>query len=86
MNGESSRRRKFPFAASTKRGSPSSGRRASSGSVPPTCSTRLESALALPLPNYFRIVVAVLWVMAFASSTQDICVDGIYITSLDEKK
>jgi PAT family beta-lactamase induction signal transducer AmpG len=43
-------------------------------------------SLALPLPNYFQIVIAVLWVMAFASSTQDICVDGIYLTSLDEKK
>lgn len=43
-------------------------------------------SLALPLPNYFQIVIAVLWVMAFASATQDICVDGIYITALDEKK
>jgi MFS transporter, PAT family, beta-lactamase induction signal transducer AmpG len=43
-------------------------------------------AACLPLPNYFQITIAVLWVMAFASATQDICVDGIYITSLDEKK
>ena len=43
-------------------------------------------AVALPMPNYFQIIIGVLWVMAFASSTQDICVDGIYITSLDEKK
>lgn len=42
-------------------------------------------ALALPLPNYFQIVIAVLWVMAFASATQDICVDGVYITSLNAK-
>ena len=41
-------------------------------------------ALALPLPNYFQITIAILWVLAFASATQDICVDGIYITSLDE--
>jgi PAT family beta-lactamase induction signal transducer AmpG len=40
-------------------------------------------ALALPLPNYFQITIAVLWVMAFASATQDICVDGIYITTLN---
>jgi PAT family beta-lactamase induction signal transducer AmpG len=40
-------------------------------------------ALALPLPNYFQVVIAILWVLAFASATQDICVDGIYITSLD---
>jgi MFS transporter, PAT family, beta-lactamase induction signal transducer AmpG len=43
-------------------------------------------ALALPLPNYFRIVIAALWVLAFASATQDICVDGVYITSLDKSK
>jgi len=43
-------------------------------------------SLALPLPNYFQIVIAVLWVLAFASATQDICVDGVYITTLDEKK
>ena len=43
-------------------------------------------AMALPLPNYFQIVIAVLWVLAFASATQDICVDGVYITSLDSAK
>lgn len=43
-------------------------------------------AIALPLPNNFRIVIAILWVLAFASSTQDICVDGIYISSLDSAK
>jgi PAT family beta-lactamase induction signal transducer AmpG len=43
-------------------------------------------ALCLPLPSYFQITIALLWVLAFASATQDICVDGIYITSLDEKK
>jgi PAT family beta-lactamase induction signal transducer AmpG len=43
-------------------------------------------ALALPLPNSFQVVVAILWVLAFASATQDICVDGIYITTLDSKK
>lgn len=43
-------------------------------------------AVCLPLPNYFQITIAVLWVLAFASATQDICVDGIYITALDEKK
>jgi PAT family beta-lactamase induction signal transducer AmpG len=41
--------------------------------------------VALPLPNYFQITIAVLWVMAFCSATQDICVDGVYITTLDEK-
>jgi len=42
-------------------------------------------AVALPLPNYFQITIAVLWVMAFCSATQGICVDGTYITALDEK-
>jgi PAT family beta-lactamase induction signal transducer AmpG len=39
-------------------------------------------AAALPLPGYFKIIVAILWVLAFSSSTQDICADGIYITAL----
>lgn len=43
-------------------------------------------ALALPLPNYFQVVLAILWALAFASATQDICVDGIYITTLDKKQ
>jgi PAT family beta-lactamase induction signal transducer AmpG len=43
-------------------------------------------ALALPLPNYFQAIMAILWVLAFASATQDICVDGVYITSLDKKR
>jgi MFS transporter, PAT family, beta-lactamase induction signal transducer AmpG len=43
-------------------------------------------ALALPLPNYFQVIIASLWVLAFASATQDICVDGVYITSLDKTK
>lgn len=42
-------------------------------------------AAALPLPNYFQITIALLWVMAFSSATQDICADGVYITSLDAK-
>jgi PAT family beta-lactamase induction signal transducer AmpG len=42
-------------------------------------------ALALGLPSYFSILIAVLWVAAFSSATQDICVDGVYITSLDKK-
>jgi MFS transporter, PAT family, beta-lactamase induction signal transducer AmpG len=43
-------------------------------------------AACLPLPDYFRIVIAGLWVLAFASATQDICIDGVYITALDERK
>ncbi len=43
-------------------------------------------ALALHLPNFFPIVIASLWVLAFASATQDICIDGVYITALDKKQ
>ena len=40
----------------------------------------------LPMSSYFLISIGVLWMMAFASATQDICMDGIYITSLNEKE
>jgi PAT family beta-lactamase induction signal transducer AmpG len=40
---------------------------------------------ALELPTYFRVVVGILWMLAFSSATQDICVDGVYLTSLDKK-
>jgi PAT family beta-lactamase induction signal transducer AmpG len=43
-------------------------------------------ALSLRLPGYFPIVIGLLWILAFASATQDICVDGVYITSLDEPR
>ena len=39
----------------------------------------------LPMSSY-SISIAVLWMMAFASATQDICIDGIYITSLNKKE
>lgn len=42
-------------------------------------------AMCLPLPGFFQISIALFWVAAFASSTQDICADGIYLTSLDER-
>jgi len=42
-------------------------------------------AMSLPLPGFFQISIAILWVAAFTSSTQDICADGIYLTSLDKK-
>lgn len=43
-------------------------------------------AVATQLPNYFHLIIAGLWVLAFASATQDICIDGVYITSLDKKR
>jgi MFS transporter, PAT family, beta-lactamase induction signal transducer AmpG len=42
-------------------------------------------AMSLPLPGFFQISIALLWIAAFASSTQDICADGIYLTALDRK-
>jgi PAT family beta-lactamase induction signal transducer AmpG len=43
-------------------------------------------ALSLSLPGYFQIIIGLLWLIAFASATQDICIDGIYITSLDKDR
>lgn len=43
-------------------------------------------ALSLPLPNYFTIIILLLWLIAFASATQDICIDGVYITTLDKAR
>lgn len=40
-------------------------------------------ATSLALPNYFVVVILLLWLVAFASATQDICIDGVYITSLN---
>jgi PAT family beta-lactamase induction signal transducer AmpG len=44
------------------------------------------AAAALGLERYFDVILALLWVFAFTSATQDICVDGIYITALDERR
>jgi PAT family beta-lactamase induction signal transducer AmpG len=38
------------------------------------------------LPSYFNVSIGLLWLIAFASATQDICIDGIYITSLDKDR
>jgi PAT family beta-lactamase induction signal transducer AmpG len=43
-------------------------------------------ALALPLPGYFAWSIAILTVVAFASSTHDIAADGVYIASLSPKE
>lgn len=40
-------------------------------------------AMSLAAPGFFSISIALLWVAAFASSTQDICADGVYLTALD---
>ena len=44
------------------------------------------AALAIRTPDAFHSVLAILWLVAFASATQDICVDGTYITALDGKE
>jgi PAT family beta-lactamase induction signal transducer AmpG len=43
-------------------------------------------AFSLSLPGYFQIIIGLLWLIAFASATQDICIDGVYITSLDKDR
>jgi PAT family beta-lactamase induction signal transducer AmpG len=40
--------------------------------------------LALNLPAYFGAIIALLWVVAVCSATQDICSDGIYISTLNK--
>lgn len=40
--------------------------------------------LALNVPGYFTTIMALLWFVAIASATQDICSDGIYISTLNK--
>lgn len=42
------------------------------------------AALCMQLPSYFEVLIGLLWLIAFASATQDICIDGTYITALSE--
>jgi PAT family beta-lactamase induction signal transducer AmpG len=43
-------------------------------------------ALALQLPGWFGASLALFAIVALASSTHDICADGIYISSLSERQ
>jgi len=43
-------------------------------------------ALALPLPGWFALSIALLAVVALVSSTHDIAADGLYIASLDARR
>jgi MFS transporter, PAT family, beta-lactamase induction signal transducer AmpG len=43
-------------------------------------------ALALPLGNYLPWTIAFFWITGFASATQDIAADGVYISSMDHKE
>jgi PAT family beta-lactamase induction signal transducer AmpG len=50
------------------------------------CAALAALAAALRLAAYFHAVLAALWVIAFLSATQDICIDGVYVTALDEPR
>ena len=39
-------------------------------------------ALALPLPGYLPITIALFWVIGFLSATHDIAADGVYINAM----
>ena len=41
-------------------------------------------ALTLPGPEFFRLSLAVFWLMAFASATHDIAADGFYLLALQQ--
>jgi PAT family beta-lactamase induction signal transducer AmpG len=43
-------------------------------------------AFVLPLPGFFRASLAIFWIIGFASATQDIAADAIYLTSLSPKR
>ncbi len=42
------------------------------------------AALAIPLPPFFTVTLAIFWIMAFASATHDIAADGFYMLALPE--
>ena len=39
----------------------------------------------LPLPGFFRLSLALFWIAGFASATQDIAADAVYLTTLPQK-
>jgi MFS transporter, PAT family, beta-lactamase induction signal transducer AmpG len=43
-------------------------------------------ALSLRLPDYLSATLAFLWVTGFASATQDVAADGVYIAAMDETR
>ena len=43
------------------------------------------AGLALHLPNYFTLTIGLFWIIGFASGTQDIAADAVYMTSLTSK-
>ncbi len=43
-------------------------------------------ALCLQLPAYVAIVIAILWLVSFAGSIQDVASNGVYLNALDNKQ
>ncbi|MGA2868326.1 MAG: MFS transporter [Verrucomicrobiota bacterium] len=43
-------------------------------------------ALAVPVPHFFQITLALFWLAAFASATHDIAADGFYLLALPERE
>jgi PAT family beta-lactamase induction signal transducer AmpG len=43
-------------------------------------------ALALPMPQFWQLTLAVFWLMAFASATHDIAADGFYMLALPKQQ
>ena len=41
-------------------------------------------ALTLPMPHFFQMSLALLWLVAFASATHDIAADGFYMLALEQ--
>jgi PAT family beta-lactamase induction signal transducer AmpG len=50
------------------------------------CALLAAAAIALQSPYYFGTVIFSLWLLALASATQDICIDGVYITTLPPRE
>ncbi len=42
----------------------------------------MVAGFALHLPNYFTLTITLFWIIGFASGTQDIAADAVYMTSL----
>lgn len=40
------------------------------------------AAFALKMPNYFTLTIGIFWMVGFASGTQDIAADAVYMTTL----
>lgn len=45
----------------------------------------LGVALAMSLPSYMMMLMAIFWMLSFVGATQDIATDGVYVTSLNSK-